>query len=303
MTDLFPGFDTRRIEGDGAEIHCRIGGDGRPLVLLHGYPECHATWHRIAPRLAERFFCVVPDLRGYGESSVPPSDEKHAAYSKRAMARDIVAVMQSLGHERFSVLGHDRGARVAYRMAFDAPERVERLGILEVVPTGAMWRHYDAAMAMKSYHWTFLAQPGPLPERMTGPDPVAYLEWTLASWAKAGTLDAFDPAALDAYRRFFSEPGRIHACCEDYRAGATIDRLLDDADFTAGRRIAAPLHFVWSSHGFPAQTGDPLDLWRAWAHEVTGEPIDAGHFAQEENPQGVVDAFMPFFAEASSISR
>jgi haloacetate dehalogenase len=295
LSDLFAGFRSAMIEGDGAHLSCRIAGEGPPLVLLHGFPQTHAAWHRVAPALAKHFSCVVPDLRGYGESSVPEPDGGHEAYSKRAMARDIIAVMRRLGHERFSLLGHDRGARVAYRLALDAPEHVERLGIIEVVPTAEMWDGFDAEMGMKAYHWTFLAQPHPLPERMIAADPVAYLEWTLASWSHAGDLSAFDPVVLDHYRRFVAEPERIRAFCEDYRAGATIDRAHDDADAKAGRKITAPLHFVWSQHGFPASTGQPLALWQKWADKVTGETVEAGHFAQEENPQGVLKAFVPFF--------
>jgi haloacetate dehalogenase len=293
--DLFPGFQSRRLAGEGAELFCRIGGEGPPLVLLHGYPQTHAAWHRVAPSLAKHFLCVIPDLRGYGESAVPEPAADHETYSKRAMARDIVAAMAGLGHRHFSVLGHDRGARVAYRMALDAPEHVERVGILEVVPTAEMWNRFDAEMAIKAYHWTFLAQPHPLPERMIGADPVTYLEWTLAAWSRSGSLEAFDPVALDSYRRFYAQPERIRAFCEDYRAGASIDRALDDADFRAGRKIEAPLHFVWSTHGFPAKTGDPMGLWQAWANTVTGEAVEAGHFVAEENPQGVLSAFIAFF--------
>lgn len=293
--DLFPGFLSRRLAGEGAELFCRVGGDGPPLVLLHGYPQTHAAWHRVAPSLAKHFTCVIPDLRGYGESSIPEPAGTHETYSKRSMARDVIAVMAGLGHRRFSVLGHDRGARVAYRLALDAPECIERVGILEVVPTAEMWNRFDAEMAMSAYHWTFLAQPAPLPERMIASDPIAYLDWTLASWSEKGSLEAFDPGALESYRRAYAQPDRIRAFCEDYRAGAGIDRALDDADFKAGRKIEAPLHFVWSSHGFPAKTGDPMGLWRSWAKTVTGNEVEAGHFVAEENPEGVLSAFIPFF--------
>ena len=294
-TDLFPGFRSEIIEGDGARIFCRIAGEGPPLVLLHGFPQTHAAWHRVAPELARHFQCVVLDLRGYGQSTAPASDAGHETYAKRAMARDVVAVMRALGHRRFSLLGHDRGARVAYRLAFDMPEVVERVGIIEVVPTAEMWRHFDADMALATYHWTFLAQPRPFPERLIGADPVAFLEWTLVSWTLARNLGAFDARALGDYRRSVADPERIRAFCEDYRAGATFDRALDEADAAAGNKIAAPLHFVWSHHGFPARTGDPLALWRAWADTVSGQAVEAGHFVPEENPRGVVDAFLPFF--------
>ncbi|WP_309084073.1 alpha/beta hydrolase [Chelativorans sp.] len=293
--DLFPGFDALRLRGATGELFCRVGGEGPPLLLLHGYPQTHAAWHRVAPGLARHFRCVVADLPGYGASFIPTPTADHAAYSKRAMARELVAAMAELGHQRFSVIGHDRGARVAYRLALDAPERIERLGILEVVPTAQMWDSFNAEMAMKAYHWTFLAQPHPLPERMIAADPVAYVEWTLASWSQSGSLGTFDPLALEAYRRAFAEPERIRAFCEDYRAGATMDRALDEADRKAGRRIKPPLHFVWSHNGFPARTGKPLALWEEWAEQVSGEAVEGGHFLPEENPDAVLRALVPFF--------
>lgn len=293
--DLFPGFATRAVDCGGVTIHCRVGGEGPPLLMLHGYPQSHATWHRVAPGLARHFTCVVADLPGYGASSVPEAAPDHRPYTKRAMGQAMAKLMERLGFRRFHLLGHDRGARVAYRLALDQPERVERLGIIEVIPTAELWARFSAELALKTYHWTFLAQPAPLPERMIGADPVAYLDWTLASWAKGRSLAAFEPAALEAYRRAFTDPARIHAMCEDYRAGAGLDRAHDERDRAAGRRIAAPLHFVWAAGGFPAATGDPLGIWRAWADEVSGNEIDAGHFGQEENPEAVLAAFVPFF--------
>lgn len=297
MRDLFPGFDRLGLSGDGVELNVLVGGAGPPLALLHGYPQCHATWHRVAGELARHFTCVIPDLRGYGESGVPDAGPDGAAYSKRAMAADIVAMMKGLGHTKFSLIGHDRGARVAYRLALDHPDSVDRLAIIEVVPTGEMWRNFSAEMAMSAYHWTFLAQPAPLPERMIGADPVSYLDWTLRSWTKAKSLEVFDPAALEAYRAAVRDPARIAAMCADYRAGATLDRACDEADFAAGRTISAPVHFLWSDHGFPAKTGDPLGIWRRWADQVTGQSVDAGHFAQEENPDAVLAAVVPFLRD------
>lgn len=294
MSDLFEGFDSRFVEGDGCRIHLRIGGSGAPLVLLHGYPQNHATWHRIAPELAEHFTVIIPDLRGYGASEAPPADAESRAYSKRQMGRDILKVMDGLGYDRFNLVGHDRGARVSYRMAFDHPGRIEKLGIVEVVPTAEMWAHFDAQMGLGAYHWTFLAQPAPLPERMIDADPVAYLEWTLKSWTQSKSLQVFDPRALELYREAFRDPARIAAMCADYRAGATIDRTFDEEDLAAGRRISVPLHFIWTDHGFPARTGEPLAIWRKWADKVTGASVEAGHFAMEENPEGVLSALMPF---------
>lgn len=294
--DLFPGFETARIAGVGADIHCRIGGEGPPLLLLHGYPQCHATWHRVAPELAKSFRCVVPDLRGYGASSIPGSTPDHVSFSKRTMAEDFVAVMSTLGHETFAVVGHDRGARVTYRLALDHPERVTKVGIVEVVTTADMWANFDAEMGMKAYHWPFLAQPHPLPETMIGGDPIFYLEWMLSAWTQAKSLDVFDPAALDLYRKAFADPERVRAMCDDYRAGAGFDRVLDEADRAAGRKITAPLHFIWAKQGFPALTGDPMGFWREWCTEISGTEIDSGHFGPEENPQAVLAAVQPFLA-------
>ncbi len=297
MTDLFPGFETARIAGDGAEIFCRIGGEGPPLLMLHGYPQCHAIWHRVAPALAGSFTCIVADLRGYGQSSIPEANEGHESYSKRRMARDFIAVMRELGHARFAALGHDRGARVAYRMALDHPDVVTKLGIVDVVTTHDMWGNFDADMALKAYHWPMLAQPHPVPETLISADPIWYLEHTLASWTKSKTLEPFDPSALALYRDAYSRPERVHAMCEDYRAGATFDRALDAEDRAAGRKVSMPMHFLWGANGFPAQTGDPLGFWRAWSDDVTGTELDSGHFGPEENPDAIVAAIAPFFAE------
>lgn len=293
---LFPGFEHRTVATDDVELFCRVGGEGMPLLMLHGYPQTGATWHKVAPAFAKHFKCVIPDLRGYGRSGVPEPDEEHEVYSKRTMAADMVQLMAKLGHERFHVLGHDRGARVSYRMALDHPQCVDRLGIIEVIPTGDMWERFNAPMALATYHWTFLAQPHPLPERMIEGDSGFYLHWTLRSWTRDGTLNAFDPDALGEYRMAFSEPERIRAACEDYRAGWFIDRKRDEEDKAAGRKIAAPLHYVWSNRGFPARAAqDSLKFWRDWAETVSGQSIESGHFAQEENPRAVVDAYLPFF--------
>ena len=198
---------------------------------------------------------------------------------------------------RAHLLGHDRGGRVAYRFALDHPDRLDRLGIIEIVPTGDFWDSWTADLAMKAYHWTFLAQPAPLPERMIGADPDAYIDWTLQSWTLSRDLSAFSPAALASYRAQAADPAHLHAMCADYRAGATFDRALDLADRAAGRHITAPFHFLYAEAGFPAQTGDPLALWRQWAPHVTGSACISGHFAMEENPQAVLDAFLPHFRD------
>jgi haloacetate dehalogenase len=212
------------------------------------------------------------------------------------MARDITGLMDTLDIARAHVIGHDRGARVAYRMALDHPDRIDRLGIVEIVPTADFWSAWTAELALKAYHWTFLAQPAPLPETLIAADGPGYIARTLASWTRAGDLSPFAPAALASYRRQAVDPARIAAMCNDYRAGATIDRALDEADRTAGRKIAAPLRFVWAQNGFPARSGDPLAIWRAWAENVTGTVIGGcGHFAMEEAPDAFLAAMLPHF--------
>jgi haloacetate dehalogenase len=296
-TEFFPGFDSLTMEGDGADIHVRKGGDGPPVLLLHGYPQTHVMWHEVAPALAERFTVVVADLRGYGDSSCPDPDVEHYAYSKRAMGRDMVTVMAGLGHERFAVVGHDRGGRVAYRLALDVPKAVSRIAVLDIVPTHEMWAGISRGLALRIYHWSFLAQPHPLPEMLIEPAADAYLDHTIASWSAARDLSAFNPAALEAYRASFARPENIRAACEDYRAGATYDYQADLADHGAGRRIAAPLLAVWGDAGIPDETATPpLDVWRSWADDVRGEPIAAGHFLPEENPAALLDLLKPFLA-------
>ena len=291
-----PGFVRTIVETNGTRLSVHRGGAGDALFLLHGYPQTHMAWEKVAPAFARRFDVIVPDLRGYGDSDVPEDGPDHHAYSKREMARDIVGLMDALGIERAHVLGHDRGARVTYRLALDHPGRVLRLGIIEVVPTGDFWAAWTADLALRAYHWTFLAQPSPLPERMILADGAGYLDWTLASWAHARDLSPFSQAALASYRAQFADPRRVAAMCNDYRAGAGVDRQLDEADRRAARWIDAPVHFLWAEAGFPARTGDPLGIWRAWAKDVTGTEVPGiGHFAMEEAPDAVITAFLPYF--------
>jgi haloacetate dehalogenase len=287
---LFPGFRTERVRTRETEIHAVVGGHGPPILLLHGYPQTHACWHRVAPALAERFTVVFPDLRGYGASGRPSSDAAHRAYSKRVMAEDQVEVMTRLGFERFAIVGHDRGARVAYRLALDQPERVTRLAVLDIVPTLETWARLDRQAGLRTYHWYFLAQPRDLPERLIGADPDYFLRWTLLSWA--GRRDAFDPVALTEYGRAFRDPEVIHATCEDYRAGATVD-VADDAADRGRRRIACPLLALWAAGG-TRDAWDPLAIWRDWATDVTGQGIPGGHFLPEEAPDQVLAALRPF---------
>jgi haloacetate dehalogenase len=297
---VFDGFEQRRIAGSGAAIHVRVGGRGAPLLLLHGYPQTGAMWHRVAPELARHFTVVAPDLRGYGDSDRPAAGPDHAAYAKRAMAADQVAVMGALGFERFAVAGHDRGGRVAYRLALDAPERVTRLAVLDIIPTGSVFAAVDKGVAMSTYHWFFLSQPFDLPERLIGADPEFFLRWTLASWSGDG-LASFAPEALAEYLRAFQDPAVIHATCEDYRAGATVDDETDRADL-GHRRIACPTLVLWGDRraNRRGRTGaverrDPLAVWREWAADVRGQALACGHFLAEEAPGETAAALRDFF--------
>lgn len=293
LADLFPGFSTHWIDTDAGRFFVRAHGAGPPLLLLHGYPQTHVEWHRIAPKLAERFSVVLMDLRGYGWSSAPRS-EKGALYAKRLMAEDAIAVMEQLGHIRFSLVGHDRGARVGYRLALDHPERLEKLALIDIIPTAARWQALNAQEALKAYHWTFLAQPEPMPETLIAGAAPFYVDFTLASWTAAKDLSAFDPKALAHYRAALNEPTRIHAACEDYRAGATLDRADDEADQAAGRKISAPLLVLWGGRGLGGGDAATLDVWRQWAENVQGRPIAGGHFLPEENPEATLAALLAF---------
>jgi haloacetate dehalogenase len=289
---MFEGFAERRIGTTQAEIHLRLGGDGPPLLLLHGYPQTSAMWHRIAPALAGRFTVVAADLRGYGASSKPASGPDHAAYSKRAMAADMVEVMAALGFPAFALAGHDRGGRVGYRMALDRPDAVTSLAVLDIVPTHTMWRRMGKELGLATYHWLFLAQPDGLPEKLIGADPAWWVRDKLRRWA--GDPDAFAPEALAEYIRCFSDPAAIHASCEDYRAGATVDDEHDAADL-GHRKIACPLLVLWGDRGIAQEAEDPLAAWRPWADDARGQGIPAGHFLPEEAPAetlAALDAFL-----------
>jgi haloacetate dehalogenase len=293
---MIAGFATQRVAVEDADILLEIGGAGPPVLLLHGYPETHACWHRVAPALAAEFTVVCPDLRGYGGSRFTGTETPdHAAFAKRAMARDQVAVMAKLGFARFAVAGHDRGGRVAYRLALDHPERVARLATLDIVPTLERFEQLNARDALAVYHWLFLAQPYDMPERLIAGDPDFYLDWTIRSWLDAGA--AFAPEAMAEYRTAFRNPAVIHAACEDYRAGASLDCDHDRADRDAGRRIACPLLALWGGRrSVGAAASDPLATWRRWADTVEGAPLDCGHFLPEEAPDAVADALRRFFA-------
>jgi len=289
---MFKGFERRRVATTGAEISVARAGTGPPLLLLHGYPQTHAMWHQVAPRLAEDFTVVVADLRGYGDSGKPPSAADHFTYSKRAMAADAVEVMQALGYDEFSVAGHDRGARVAYRLALDHPDRIRRLAVLDIIPTHTVFSTVDKAVATSTFHWFFLIQPYDLPERLIGGAPEYFLRTLLARWSGSG-FTCFSADALAEYVRCFSDPATIHATCEDYRAGATVDFALDAHDF--GRRtIACPTLVLWGGLG-RVERRDPLAVWRQWAADVSGGPLPCGHFLAEEAPDETGDALRTFF--------
>ena len=273
-----------------------MGGSGPPLLLLHGYPESHLMWHGAAPLIAEEHTVVAADLAGYGASFRPAPASDHAPHGKRAMAADQVEAMAALGFERFAVAGHDRGGRVAYRMALDRPERVERLAVLDIVPTGEVWRRADGDFARGYWHWSFLSLPAPLPERLIGGDPQAYFDLHVRAGLGLGTAPGRYPAeVLAAYRRALDDPAAVEAMCEDYRAGASVDAERDDADAAAGRRIACPVLVLWAARGaLPRFYGDVLGVWRPWAPDVRGAAIDGTHFFPEDCPEETAAALLSF---------
>ena len=273
---MFEGFELSMIDTGEAVIRVRHGGSGPPLLLLHGNPQTHVMWHEVAPRLARDFTVVATDLRGYGDSSKPPTTPDHEPHSKRAMARDQIAVMQQLGFERFQVAGHDRGGRCAYRLALDHPDRVLKLAVLDIIPTGEAFRRADMAFGLAYWGWFFLAQPYDLPERLIGADPEYY--------CLRGRRHLFAPEALEDYLRCFRNPETIHAMCEDYRAAATLDFAHDEGD-RGRRRITCPVLALWSGKGELEAWYDVLAIWREWADDVSGKALDCGHHLPEEAPE------------------
>ena len=291
---LFEHFHVADVPTPRGHVHVRIGGAGPPLLLLHGFPETHLMWHAVAPILRERFTVIAADLPGYGESFHPPMTEDHSAHSKQTLAADLLAAMSELGHETFAVAGHDRGGRVAYRMALDEPSSVSRLAVLDIVPTGEIWSRADARFAIGYWHWSFLAQPPPLPERLILGDPDTF--WLSAQRLGLKADPRYPQEVLSTYRAQFAKPETVEAMCEDYRAGATIDRQLDDAD--RGRRtIACPVLTLWGGDGaLPRFYDDPLELWRSFAPQILGHPIPrASHFVVEDAPEEIAAEFVEFF--------
>lgn len=298
--DLFTGFAEHHITCGDIEIYARSCGSGPPVLLLHGYPQTHQCWHKIAHTLAQGLTVVLADLRGYGRSGVPAPTPDHHAMSKRAMAEDAIRLMRALGHDRFALVGHDRGARAGYRLALDHPGRLTALAVLDILPTAEVWRRITPESAHAAYHWTFLAQPAPMPEMLIAGARHGYCEHTLSSWTQSKSLDPFHPVALEDYRRLFDDDARINAMCEDYRAGFGIDRERDEADRAAGRRIDAPMLALWGSNYMGKGSASPLEIWQAWGERVEGHEIASGHFLPEENPNGTLAALLPFLAAHAS---
>lgn len=295
---MFDGFKSALISTADTKIFVRWAGTGPPLLLLHGFPQTHLMWHKVAPRLSRHFTVVCMDLRGYGRSGCPRSSENHAAYSKRALADDALLVMKRLGFPRFCVAGHDRGGRVAYRLALDHPKGIERVAALDVIPTAAAWDRADARFAIGFWPWSFLAQSAPLPERLIAAAPEIVVENALSTWGTPRT--AFSPAVRAAYVQALRDPKRIHAICEEYRAAAGLDRDHDRADERRQRRITCPLLVLWSKGGpldrWYRNEGGPLRLWKKWATTVTGRSVPGGHFFPERSAKATAAALQTFFS-------
>jgi haloacetate dehalogenase len=285
----FEGFELSQIDVDEASLRVRHGGSGPPLLLLHGYPETHMMWAPVAGELARDFTVAAPDLRGYGGSTKPATKDDHEQASKRAMSRDAVQLMAKLGFDRFAVAGHDRGGRVAYRLALDHPDRVTKVSILDIIPTGEAWARADRKFAVGYWHWSFLAQPEPFPETLISADPEFFFT------GRAGILRDFNPEGMADYLAAAKNPDVVHAMCEDYRAGATYDRLVDETDMKAGRKIACPVQILWGGKGAVGAWYDVVAVWRAWADDVRGQAIDCGHFIPEEKPAEALAALRGFF--------
>jgi haloacetate dehalogenase len=293
--DLFPGFDSLWINGPEGKLFARAGGAGDPIILLHGFPQTHACWRHVAPELAKTHRVIVPDLRGYGWSAAPRS-EKGEGYSKRAMGEDILAILESIGATRAALIGHDRGARVAYRFGLDHPGRVTKLALLDILPTFHVWKMIESG-AIPAAHWGFLSRAAPGPETEIGRDPEGYIQGLLAKWSNSGNLAPF-AGALESYCQSANEPSRIHAFCEDYRAGATLDRQHDEADLSAGKTIDCPALILWGDFYITETEPDVVGVWRrSFAPKATGATLPCGHFLAEEAPEETVAALARFLSE------
>ena len=295
-------FTTADIQTGETRIFVRSHGSGLPILLLHGFPQTHLMWRSVAPLLARDFAVVCADLRGYGRSGCPASARNHAPYAKRSMSQDMVTVMERLGFPRFSVVGHDRGGRVAYRMALDHPDRIDRLAVLDILPTETVWERADARFALAFWPWSLLAQPEPLPERILGAVPEAIVDDALGGWGSPSAV--FPPEVRAAYVQALRDPSHAHAICEEYRAAASIDREHDKADRASGCRILCPLLALWSAQGaldtWCVEESGPIALWQAWGDYVQGCALNAGHFFPEEAPEQTADALNRFFGAAGA---
>lgn len=300
VTPLFEGFETREVPTPRGTLRAVIGGSGPPLLLLHGYPQTHLMWHAVAPLLAQRHTVIATDLPGYGGSFRPIPILDHYPHSKRAMALDNIEAMSLLGFDRFCVAGHDRGGRVAYRMALDHPDRVERLAVLDIVPTAEVWRRANAEFARSYWHWSFLAQPPPLPERLIMADPQSYFDLHGRAGLRLGAETNRYPAeVMAAYRRLFDDPASVQAMCEDYRAGASIDIEHDTVDVASGRVITCPVLVLWGKRGaLPRFYDDVIDVWRPWAPDLQGIALDSSHFLAEDRPEETASELLAFLGRS-----
>ena len=296
LQDLLPGFEHRLVTvGEGIQIAASVGGSGPPLLLLHGHPQTRAIWHRVVPELLKHFTVVAADLRGYGDSSKPLGAADHGNYAKRVMAQDQLALMQALGFNRFDVLAHDRGARVAHRLAQDHPQAVRRMVLLDIAPTLAMYAQTSEAFARAYWHWFFLIQKAPMPERLIAADPAAYVLEVMGN--RSAGLAPFDRRALAEYQRCLALPGAAHGVCEDYRAAAGIDLEHDRADREVGRMLPVPLLVLWGAQGVVNQCFKPLDEWRLVASNVRGQTLPCGHYVAEEAPDALLAQALPFLLQ------
>jgi haloacetate dehalogenase len=295
INTLLADFESLTFEVNGIEVAGHVGGSGSPLLLLHGHPQTRAIWHKVAPELMKHHTLVMTDLRGYGDSSKPQGTPDHSNYSKRVMAQDQVEVMKQLGFDRFDILAHDRGARVAHRLAMDHADSVSRLIMLDIAPTLAMYEKANNAFARAYWHWFFLIQPSPMPERLIEADPAAYIR-DLMGRRSAG-LTPFDPLALAEYMRCIALPGAAHGMCEDYRAAAGIDLIHDREDIAAGKKLVMPTMVLWGEEGVIHQCFKPLQEWQAIAKDVVGEPVPCGHYISEEAPEILLQKVIPFLSQ------
>jgi haloacetate dehalogenase len=297
---MFEDFTEHHLPTGRGDVFARVGGSGPPVLLLHGYPQTHLMWRATAALLTSRFTVVAADLPGYGASFRPELAPDHVPHSKRALAQDMVQAMAALGFDRFAVAGHDRGGRVGYRLALDHPGRITALAVLDIVPSGEVWARADASMALGYWHWGFLAQPAPLPERLIAADPDAFFDFHVRRLGLGAAPGRYPPELMSTYRQLLDDPQIIQAICEDYRAGASIDREHDDAD--RGRhRIECPVLVLWSEHGaLPRFYGDVLAVWQPWARQVTGRPMPTTHFIAEDQPEQTADALTAFLDHAAA---